>query len=53
MPDISIPRRAPGARLPPLTAFGMSLFLCLICWTGVYWLARLVIWAAHGIGALL
>lgn len=40
--------RDPG-RLPPLTAFGMSLLLCLLCWVGLWELYRGVVWVVRWI----
>jgi len=39
---LRIPRRQ--APLPPLTAFGMTLFLALLGWAGIWELIRGVTW---------
>lgn len=41
---VRAPRVPRDDRYPPLTAFGMTLLLNLLGWTGVYELVRLVRW---------
>lgn len=36
--------RVPRDRLPPLTAFGMTLLLTILCWGALYEFVRLGMW---------
>ena len=39
-----VPRIPRNDRLPPLTAFGMTLLVSLLCWVAIYEAVRLVQW---------
>lgn len=44
MPELAIRAIREDDRLPPLTAFGMTLLLNLLCWVAIYGIARGAVW---------